>query len=116
MLAENSKDLGAHTLYHMEGGLPHGRVPIADGAVDKEEVRVVAKSNNLRPVNTASYRTVVDENDELKEMNKELREINRDLKQNNVELTEKNEILTEENSVNRDMIMVTFALVLITMY
>ena len=105
-----------HTLYHMEGGLPHGRVPIADGVVDKEEVRVVAKSNNLCPVSTASYRTVVDENDELKEMNKELREINRDLKQNNVELTEKNEILTEENSVNHAMIMVTFAPVLITMY
>jgi len=35
MLAENSNDLDAHTLYHMEGGLPHGHVPIADGAVDK---------------------------------------------------------------------------------
>jgi hypothetical protein len=67
----------------MEGGLVHGHVPIADGAVDKERVIAVAKSNNLRPTNTASYRTVVDENDELKEMNEELRETNQDLKQNN---------------------------------
>jgi hypothetical protein len=71
----------------MEGGLAHGRVPIADGAVDKENVIVVAKSNNLRPTNTASYRTVVDKNDQLKEMNEELRETNRDLKRNNDQMT-----------------------------
>jgi hypothetical protein len=87
MLHENSKELDTHTMYHMEGGLAHGRVPIADGAVDKENVIVVAKSNNLRPTNTASYRTVVDKNDQLKEMNEELRETNRDLKRNNDQMT-----------------------------
>ncbi|RLN33427.1 hypothetical protein C2845_PM03G29100 [Panicum miliaceum] len=65
MLAENSKELDAHTLYYMEGGLAHGSVPIADGAVDKEKVIVAAKSTNLRPTNTAAYQTVVEENDQL---------------------------------------------------
>jgi hypothetical protein len=116
MLHENSKELDTHTMYHMEGGLAHGRVPIADSAEYKENIIVVAKSNKLRPTKTASYRTAVDENEQLKKINEDLREMNRDLKQNNDQLKEKYEILTEKNSVNHEMIMVIFVSSLIAMY
>ncbi|KAF0925973.1 hypothetical protein E2562_019041 [Oryza meyeriana var. granulata] len=43
-LAENSKELDAQALYCMEGGFVHGRVPIADGVVDKETL-IAAKSS-----------------------------------------------------------------------
>ncbi|KAF0890579.1 hypothetical protein E2562_003788, partial [Oryza meyeriana var. granulata] len=43
-LAENLKELDAQALYFMEGGLVHGRVPIADGVVDKETLIATAKS------------------------------------------------------------------------
>ena len=95
--SENSKDLDGKALYFMEGGLRHGRVPIGDGAVDMEEVLAPAKSKNLR--NSVAYRTMLEENDQLKETNGQL-------VTENVTLKQSNEILVEENGVHREMMLV----------
>jgi len=95
--SENSKDLDGKALYFMEGGLRHGRVPIGDGAVDMEEVLAPAKSKNL--CNTVAYRTMLEENDQLKETNGQL-------VTENVTLKQSNEILVEENGVHREMMLV----------
>ncbi|TVU18993.1 hypothetical protein EJB05_35116, partial [Eragrostis curvula] len=64
---DKSQKLDGKVLYFMEGGLRHGRVPIAHGA----------------------YRSVVQENEDLKEQNEHLKQTN--------------EILIEENGVNREI-------------
>ncbi|CAN6290972.1 unnamed protein product [Urochloa humidicola] len=94
--SENSKELDGQVLYFMENGLRHGRLPIADGAVDKENVRAVAKSNRLHSASNVAYLSAVEENEHLKETCQKLQ-------QANAKLTETNEILTEENSVGRDL-------------
>ncbi|CAO2143485.1 unnamed protein product [Urochloa humidicola] len=80
----------------MENGMRHGRLPIADGAVDKENVKAVAKSNRLNSTNNVAYLSAIDENEQLKEMCQQLHESNSKLQQTN-------EILTEENTVARDL-------------
>ncbi|CAN6215397.1 unnamed protein product [Urochloa humidicola] len=80
----------------MENGMRHGRLPIADGAVDKENVKEVARSNRLNSTNNVAYLSVIDENEQLKEMCQQLQESNSKLQQTN-------EILTEENTVGRDL-------------
>ncbi|KAF0909496.1 hypothetical protein E2562_036641 [Oryza meyeriana var. granulata] len=100
-LAENSKELDAQALYCMEGGFAHGRVPIADGVVDKETL-IAAKSSNIRSTNTAAYRTMVEENEQLRETNQELNQTN--------------ELLIEENSVSHQMIMVIHLPFLVAIY
>ncbi|CAN6182328.1 unnamed protein product [Urochloa humidicola] len=80
----------------MENGMRHGRLPIADGAVDKENVKAVAKSNRLNSTTNVAYLSVIDENEQLKEMCQQLQESNSKLQQTN-------EILTEENTVGRDL-------------
>ena len=74
-------------LYTMGGGMKHGRVPIGDGAVDKETVLVHRKSVPFKPINPDDYERVLKENEQLKQTN---------------------EILLDENSVNRALIMVLF--------
>ena len=54
-LHENSKELDVQALYFMERGMAHGRVPIADGYVDKETLATTAKSNRFCSSNTAAY-------------------------------------------------------------
>ncbi|CAO2146149.1 unnamed protein product [Urochloa humidicola] len=93
---ENSKELDGRVLYFMENGMRHGRLPIADGAVDKENVKEVARSNRLNSTNNVAYLSVIDENEQLKEMCQQLQESNSKLQQTN-------EILTEENTVGRDL-------------
>lgn len=46
-------------LYNTNGGLPHGRVPIGNGAIKKADVLLAAKSRNIRPSNSTSYHNVV---------------------------------------------------------
>lgn len=64
--------------------MKHGRVPIGDGAVDKADVLVHAKSMAVK-TNCHQYQSVLKENEELKETN---------------------DTLIEENSVHRDLLMV----------
>ena len=67
--------------------MKHGRVPIDDGAVDKETVLVHRKLVPFKPINPDDYERVLKENEQLKQTN---------------------EILLDENSVNRALIMVLF--------
>jgi len=93
----------------MERGMAHGRVPIADGYVDKQTLVATAKSNRFRSSNIAAYQAVVHENEELKERNDALNETNKKLNENN-------EILIEENSVNREMMLVIVIPLHVTAY
>lgn len=72
--------------------MPHGRVPIGDGAVEKGAVLRHAKSRSVRPISPDRYEQVKKENDQLKE---------------------NNEILLEENSIHREMMMVITFLMLV---
>ena len=67
--------------------MKHERVPIGDGAVDKETILVHRLSVPFKPVNPDDYERVIKENEQLKQTN---------------------EILLDENSVNRALIMVLF--------
>ena len=89
--------------------MAHGRVPIADGYVDKQTLAATAKSNRFRSSNIAAYQVVVHENEELKDMNDALNETNKKLNENN-------EILIEENSVNREMMLVIVIPLHVTAY
>ncbi|KAF0900458.1 hypothetical protein E2562_032066 [Oryza meyeriana var. granulata] len=65
--SENQEDLAYNeldgkALYTISGGLPHGRVPIGNGAVRKADVISAAKATNIRPSNTPSVRSVLREN------------------------------------------------------
>jgi cell division protein FtsB len=93
----------------MERGMAHGRVPIADGCVDKQALAAAAKSNRFCSRNNAAYQAVVHENEELKERNNTLNEANKKLNENN-------DILTEENSVNREMMLVIIIFLHVTTY
>ena len=53
----------------MARGMPHDRVLIGDGAVDKACVLVHAKSASVMPPNHDKYRSVIAENERLKETN-----------------------------------------------
>ncbi|KAL6660880.1 hypothetical protein ACP70R_000264 [Stipagrostis hirtigluma subsp. patula] len=99
---ERSQELDGKVLYSIGGGMPHGRVPIGNGAVDKADVLAAAKSKNIQPNHTTAYRSVLEENEQLREVNEKLKETNEQLK-------ETNEILIEENSVNRDLILRFYA-------
>ena len=46
--------------------MPHDRVPIANGSVDKADVLAAAKSKNVHPTSTAAYR--IEENSVNHEM------------------------------------------------
>ena len=72
-------------MYTMARGMPHGRVLIGDGVVDKACVLVHAKSASVMPPNHDKYRSVIVENERLKETNG---------------------LLIEENGVHRDLVMV----------
>ena len=61
------RPLDATILYNINGGLPHGQVPIGGGAVSKAEVLSAARSSNIRPSNSSSYRNALRENQELRQ-------------------------------------------------
>ena len=82
---ENSHELDGKALYTMGRGMKHGRVPIGDGAVDKETILVHRLSVPFKPVNPDDYERVIKENEQLKQTN---------------------QILHDENGVNRALIMV----------
>ncbi|KAK3121890.1 hypothetical protein QOZ80_8BG0662420 [Eleusine coracana subsp. coracana] len=96
---DTSKELDGKVLYFMEGGLRHGRAPMSNGIVDKQEIIAAAKSKNVQTSNTAAYQSVVEENEQLRDTNERLMESNGKLKENN-------EILIEENNVNRQFILI----------
>ena len=65
--------------------MKHGRVPIGDGAVDKETILVHRLSVPFKPVNPDDYERMIKENEQLKQTN---------------------QILHDESGVNRALIMV----------
>ena len=79
--------------------MAHGRVPIADGYVDKQTLATTAKFNRFLLKQHSSLSNVVHENEQLKERNDALNETNKKLNENN-------EILIEENGVNRQLMLV----------
>lgn len=83
---DNSKELDGKVLYSLGGGLRHGRVPMGNGAIDKQAVLAAAKSKRAEPsLSTPAYQALVEENQHLRQAN---------------------EILLEENGVNRDFMLV----------
>ncbi|XP_047086056.1 uncharacterized protein LOC124697518 [Lolium rigidum] len=53
-------------LYDINGGLLHGRLPLGVGALSKTSAKSAARSNNMKPSNSSSYRAVLRENQELR--------------------------------------------------
>jgi hypothetical protein len=82
---ENSKVFDGKTLYTMGRGMPHGRVLMGNGAVNKASVLVHHKSTSVMPPNHDEYQSVIAENEQLKETN---------------------ELLAEENGVHCELLMV----------
>jgi hypothetical protein len=82
---ENSKVFDGKALYTMGRGMPHGRVLMGNGVVNKASVLVHGKSTLVMPPNHDEYQSVIAENEQLKETN---------------------ELLTEENGVHRELLMV----------
>ncbi|XP_062192781.1 uncharacterized protein LOC133896234 isoform X2 [Phragmites australis] len=72
--------------------MPHGRVPIANGVIEKADILAAVKSNNVH-ISKIAHGSLVEENEQLKETNEQLRQTN--------------VLLMEENSVNRELILGT---------
>jgi hypothetical protein len=53
-------------LYDINGGLLHERLPMGVGALSKTSAKSAARSNNMKPSNSSSYRAVLRENQELR--------------------------------------------------
>jgi hypothetical protein len=56
-------------LYNTSGGMPHGRLSIATGAVKKAHIISAAKATNLKPSSSVAYRNVIQENQQLRSTN-----------------------------------------------
>ncbi|XP_062192780.1 uncharacterized protein LOC133896234 isoform X1 [Phragmites australis] len=74
--------------------MPHGRVPIANGVIEKADILAAVKSNNVH-ISKIAHGSLVEENEQLKETNEQLRQTN--------------VLLMEENSVNRELILRFYA-------
>ena len=61
-------------LYEVSGGMRHGRVAIANGAVKKADVLSAAKEKSVASSNSASYRSMAEENRQLQQANRGLHE------------------------------------------
>jgi hypothetical protein len=59
-------------LYSTNGGLPHGRVQIANGAVRKANILAVAKSTNVRPVNSIAFQNMAQQTQNMARQNEQL--------------------------------------------
>lgn len=60
MCAEHPDDweqqpFDAKVMYNTSGGMPHGRLAIADGALKKADTMDAAKESNIRPSNSMAY-------------------------------------------------------------
>ena len=75
-------------LYESSGGIPHGRLAIADGAIKKADVISTAREKKLRPSTSAAHRRTVQENEELKRHNENLQRHNENL-QHKVDMHER---------------------------
>lgn len=62
-------DLDESVLYNTSGGMPHGRLSIATGAVKKAHIISAAKATNLKPSSSVAYRNVIQENQQLRSTN-----------------------------------------------
>jgi len=73
---ENSgqQELDGKVLYKISGGMHHGRVAIANGAVKKADVLSAAKEKSVASSNSASYRSMAEENRQLQQANRGLHE------------------------------------------
>ena len=72
---ENWQDiyLDERVLYNTSGGMPHGRVAIASGAVKKAAVLSAARATNLKPSISIAYRNAIQENEQLRRENESLK-------------------------------------------
>jgi hypothetical protein len=61
-------------LYESSGGIPHGRLAIADGAIRKADVISAVRERNLKPTTSVAHRQTVRENEELKRQNANLQQ------------------------------------------
>lgn len=59
--------LDVHVLYKSGGGMPHGRVPIANGAVKKATMKATARAQNVRPSKSMSYNQLLARNAQLEQ-------------------------------------------------
>ncbi|XP_037446003.1 uncharacterized protein LOC119315490 [Triticum dicoccoides] len=66
-------DLDERVLYNTLGGMPHGRVAIASGAVKKADVLSAARATNLKPSISIAYRNAIQENEQLRRANESLK-------------------------------------------
>ena len=82
------RELDAQILYESSGGIPHGRLAIADGAIKKADVISTAREKKLRPSTSAAHRRTVQENEELKRHNENLQRHNENL-QHKVDMHER---------------------------
>ena len=66
-------DLDERVLYNTSGGMPHGRVAIASGAVKKAAVLSAARATNLKPSISIAYQNAIQENEQLRRANESLK-------------------------------------------
>ncbi|KAK1619346.1 hypothetical protein QYE76_024863 [Lolium multiflorum] len=62
-------DLDESVLYNTSGGMPHGRLSIATGAVKKAHIISAAKATNPKPSSSVAYHNVIQENQQLRSTN-----------------------------------------------
>ena len=72
-------------MYNTSGGMPHGRMAIADGALRKADIVYAARASNM-PSNSMSYQNLKRRFDEAIEVNRNLEKDNEVLKKDNAVL------------------------------
>lgn len=68
------QELDTKVLYDVSGGMQHGRVAIANGAVRKVDVLSASKEKTIASSNSVSYRCMTKENQRLRHANRCLHE------------------------------------------
>ncbi|KAL6634441.1 hypothetical protein ACP70R_027112 [Stipagrostis hirtigluma subsp. patula] len=86
-------------MYDSTGGMPHGRMAIADGVVKKADIVGAARASNIRPCNSMSYQNLKRRFDETIEINRNLEKDNAVLKKDNAVLKKDNAVLKKNNVV-----------------
>ncbi|XP_037416099.1 uncharacterized protein LOC119278862 [Triticum dicoccoides] len=82
------RELDGQILYESLGGIPHGRLAIAGGAIKKADVISTAREKILRLSTSAAHQRTVQENEELKRHNENLQRHNENL-QHKVDMHER---------------------------
>jgi hypothetical protein len=85
------RELDGEVLYEASGGIPHGRVSIADGAVKKAAIIPSARERNARVSNSLTLR----EKEQLRRVNEE-----------NAQLRRTNEMLQQKQEMHGKLIIV----------